>query len=230
MVKKIADKLLKDEQGSVLPLITVVMIIFILVGAYQIGNIFVYRDRAIVRDAIDSACTSALTSGTKVESHATRYSENHVVIWSEEGVDELGNVTSPSTLIADYWESTESHSKYNIFLDEGKAEAEAKSNFQKIITGNNIKATLISWDFSVEYDNERYLTVTQHRSHTSLSGWWAYSPHNGSESVKYPRWVKVTITATATVPVPLGGTFGKTNQKFTWKSQAIKELTPNRVT
>lgn len=223
-MKRLTNKLLNDETGSVLPLIAVVIIIFILVGAYQIGNIFVYRDRAVVRDAIDSACTSALVSGTVLETHSTNYTEQHIVIWS------TPTEFSPSVLIADYWIPLESNTKYNLHLDQGNAEAAAKSNFQKIIAGNNIKASLISWNFSVVYDNDRYINVSQSRFNTSLAGsWWAYPSNNGNISVQAPRWVKVTITASVSVPVLLGGTFGKPTQNFTWKSQAIKELSPDRI-
>ena len=214
-MKKLTIKLLKDETGSVLPLIAVVIIIFILVGAYQIGSIFVYRDRAVVRDAIDSACTSALASGTEVESYYTNYTEKE-----HKHKDKDGN-SRPST-----WTPKESNSKKNIHLDENIAEAVAKSNFQKIISTNKIKASLVSWDFAVEYDDGRYINVVQKRTHTDMAeSWWAYDSENGITSVRFPRWVKVTITAKVSVPVLMGGILGKTNQTFTWKSQAIKELT-----
>lgn len=196
-----------------LPILAVVIIVFILVGAYQIGSIFIYRDRAVVRDALDSACTSALASSTTVESHATNYSEVHLN-------DASGN----------RWDSRQTDTKYNIHLDTATAEATAKSTFQKIISTNNIKASLISWKFSADYDNARQINVTQSRTHTTLAdSWWAYSSRNGNTSATFPRWVKVTITADVSVPILFGGTLGKSTQKFNWKSQAIKELTPASV-
>lgn len=68
-------KIINNEEGSVLPIIAVILILFIFVGAYEIGNIFVYRDRAVVGDAIDSAVTSALAVETSVQSHDTTYYE-----------------------------------------------------------------------------------------------------------------------------------------------------------
>lgn len=218
-MKKLINKLLKDESGSLIWLIFAVMMFLIFVGVYQIGSIFVYRDRAVVRDAIDSACTSALTSNTIVEDHYTSFTEKHY-----KKKDKDGNV------VKDYWKKKESGLEHNVYLAKEQAETTAKRMFEKIISTNNIHATLDSWNFTVEYDEERYIDVTQDRTNTSLaSNWWAYDSDNGTSSVQFPRWVKVTITARVLVPVPMGGIIGIPNQAFTWKSQAIKEITPDRL-
>jgi hypothetical protein len=227
-------KLLQDEEGSVIPLIAVVIIIFIFLGAYEIGNLLVYRDRAVVRDAIDSAVTSALAAGTTVESASTKYTEEHIV---ETGTDADGN----DVVIADYWEPHESSPKNYIYLDRSKAETTATNNFAKIISGNNVKASLTKWKFTVTYDDDRYLSVTQNRSHTDIApSWWQdfgdsvptlwnKPTSNEQKYVRFPRWVKVSITATVNVPVHMGGIFGKTTQSFTWGTEGIKELTPDKI-
>lgn len=212
-------KLLKDEKGSILPLIAVIIIIFILVGAYQLGSIFIYRDRAIVRDAVDSACTSALASSTEVEAHYTNYYEKKYTKKDKDG-----------KVISTTWKPKESNREYNLRLDKSNAETTAKNYFDKIIKTNGINASLVSWDFDVDYDEERYINVKQDRTHTSLtSSWWAYDSENGTTSVQFPRWVKVTITAKVSVPIPMGGILRKTSQTFTWKSQAIKEIEEDKI-
>lgn len=45
-IKELSKKIFKDNRGSILPLIAIILIIFILLGAYEIGSTFVFRDRA----------------------------------------------------------------------------------------------------------------------------------------------------------------------------------------
>lgn len=217
-------KILKDETGSIMPFISILLIIFILIGAYQISTTFVYRDRTVIRDALDSAVTSGLAAGVTKESKSTSYSEYHVV-----ETDDKGNV------IADYWVPTESASRYYIYIDKSKAESVAKEYFNKIISKNNVKASLISWDFSVQYDDERYLGVYNDRSHTSDPAmWWKTEfgdsqPEGWNNKVRYPRWVKVSATAKVSVPAPMGIILGKSNLQFSWHSEGIKELNEGDV-
>lgn len=226
---------LKNEKGSILPLIAVVLILFILIGAYELSSIFVYRDRAVVRDALDSAATSALAAGFVVQSYPTNYSEVQVPIM---GSDAKGN----PIVIGYRWEAQESAPKKNIYLDRSKAESIAKENFNKVLSGNNIKGSLIDWNFTVTYDDERYLNVTQNRSHTPLApSWWISSfsdsqpdpwttpTSNEQKMVRFPRWVKVGITVKYRDPVLMGGVFGKTTQDFSWTTEAVKELDPKEL-
>lgn len=236
MQRKIKDVklLLQDDRGSILPLVAVVLILIIFLGAYEIGNIFVYRDRAVVRDAIDSAVTSALAAGTTVKSQDTNYYEQLDPIW---GSGPLGPI-----IIGWQWNPYENNSKNYIYLDRNTAENTAKANFDKILQKTKINASLISWNFSVTYDDERYLNVTQNRGHTPIAPSWWQSSFGDSQpppwsspisyeqkQVRFPRWVKVSIKATVNIPVPMGGMFGKTTQSFSWGTDGIKELTPDKV-
>lgn len=221
-------KIYEDEEGSILPLISVILIIFILVGSYELGNIFVYRDRTVIRDALDSAVTSALASATQVHNIDTYYSE-----YAVPKTDDKGNV------VGYYWVPTESNSKNYIYIDQATAQATAKQYFNDIISKNNVKASLVSWNFSVQYDDGRYVNVIKARANTSNpSSWWtelgdsvpnSWAYGYETKAVRFPRYVKVNITASVNVPVVLGGVFGKSNQSFSWTSSGIKELSSDKV-
>lgn len=224
--------LMQDDGGSILPLVAVVLTLLIFFGAYEVSNTLVYRDRAVVRDAIDSAVTSALVSGTVVQSQNINYYEQLEPIW---GAGPLGPI-----IIGWRWVPYENNPKSYIFLNRSTAESTARNNFNKILSENKINASLTSWNFSVTYDDERYLNVTQNRGNTPLApSWWQSfgdsqpgpwsSPSYETKEVRFPRWVKVSIQATVNIPVPMGGMFGKTTQSFSWGTDGIKELTPDKI-
>lgn len=69
-------ELLKDEKGSITPIIASILIICILIGAVNISLSMVYRDRTVVRDALDAACTSSLVGATEEKWRPIKYSED----------------------------------------------------------------------------------------------------------------------------------------------------------
>lgn len=217
-------KIFKNTTGSIMPFISILLIIFILIGSYQISTTFAYQNRTVIRDAVDSAVTSALASSVTRLNRPTNYGEYHVIETDSDG-----------DVIADYWVPTETEVRNYIYLDKEKAESVAKEYFNKIIAKNNIKATLVSWNFSVKYDEERYLTVYNTRHHTPIPDmWWKTQfsdsiPGGWNEKVRFPRWVKVSISVKVSVPAPMGIIMGKSTLQFPWTSEGIKELDINDV-
>ena len=171
-----------DEKGSILPMIAVVLILIIILGAVNFSLVIMYRDRAVVRNALDAGATSSLVA-TAVEKHKPiNYGESLITLESQfvecivqvvvgESEDENGNIEeiyededrSATVPVVQEWINTESEIKNYIQLDPDEAEDIAKEYFEKNMKGNNLKHEVKDWNFSVNYDDQRIYTVIKNR-------------------------------------------------------------------
>lgn len=171
--------LYKDERGSILPMIAVVLILVIIIGSVNFALVVMYRDRAVVRNAIDAAATSSLAASAVEKKKAITYGETLVttktefikcIQWEEVGVDEDGEPINEEFDNSFYspreqvWQNTESEIKNYIQLNIGQAEAVAKEYFEKNMKGNSIKYNIKSWNYDVTYDDKRMYKVEKNRT------------------------------------------------------------------
>ena len=119
-------RFLKDNKGSIAPFMAVLLILCILLGAVNIALTIIYKNRTIIRDALDAACTSALAGATEERYRATVYTE-----YADMSIDGDYNVTVS-------YKKDEDLEKSYIYIDRVKA----KEIFEEILEKNldmNIK-------------------------------------------------------------------------------------------
>lgn len=229
-------KLHSDIKGSMTPFIAILLILMILVGAYRFSLMLVYRDRTIVRDALDAAVTSALAGAASEKWIETYYYEALVCTQSHEESyeDEDGNTVTYT--VCDLWEwmPFETASKNYVHLNRGLAESIARDYFEKNMKFNKKNFKIKKFNFNYEYDKGRYITVESDRENTSAPYSWWFSEFGDSspgslgavdsKSVRFPRWVKVYIDVDVEVSIPMGAMLGRKTMNIKWDASAVKEL------
>ena len=229
-------RLFRDERGSITPSIPILALILICIGVYHYGKMSVYQERTVVRDALDTAVTSALAGAADTKSKPKRYYEKLVCVKSHiEWKSRPAPLPPRRKVVCDLyeWQKRQSSSSTYVTLNRNQAKQLARQYFDANLAANLTHYKVKDFKFDYEYE-DRYLTVTCDRDNTPKpSAWWGsdfgdsspggFSSHF-SEEVRFPRWVKVTLTATVEIPVPMGKLIGWETTEFTWKSTAVKEL------
>ncbi len=151
----------KDEKGSLLPMIAIILILTISLGAVNFALVVMYRDRAVVRNALDAGTTSSLAA-VAVEKHKPiYYGERERVIEKISIICGMKEIEVPRVT---EWLNTESDIKNYIQLDVSRANNVAKQYFEKNIELSNLDYNIKSWDFVVTYDEKRVYTVKKRRN------------------------------------------------------------------
>ncbi len=228
---KILKMILNDTRGSMLHFIATIIIIFVGIGVYNLSISVIYRDRAVIRDAIDSAVISSLAGATSEHTKATNYYEGRVCV-EESEPDKDGN----THCIEHEWVARQNNNKNYIYVNKSTADSIAKEYFNKIIDEKGLKVQIVNWNYNIVYDSDHYVSVTKNRSHTgNPPNWWLgelgdTNPNDWggssyeSKNVRFPRWVKASLTARVKVNVPMGKILGKEYFDIQWTSKALKEL------
>lgn len=106
ILKKYKD-FTQDISGSVMPLISAVIIIIIMVGTVNISLIMMHRDRLIVRNALDAGITAALALHARELHVDLEYKQGRpCLIWHSQ-------LTSESGGVCDSWEYCDSWDEYD---------------------------------------------------------------------------------------------------------------------
>ncbi len=253
VILKNFNRFKKDEQGSVLPMIAVVLILVIMLGAVNFALVVMYRDRTTVRNALDAGITSSLAAVAKEEKKAIYYGERSYCsdgYWRTNKKGKSRWVCTERT-----WVNTESNYKNYVQLNVGLANGIAKHYFEENMDLNNLDYNIKSWNYSVTYDDERIYTVKKNRNlHRSGSGivnnvtnppdWWLtankgfsgastgdWEPPEGwteetneEREVLFPRWVEVKANVKVELPVPFGKLVGRSTYTAGFDITAFKEL------
>lgn len=178
MINKLL-KPLKNNRGSMLPMIAVLVALSFLLGLVNFTLAVMYRDRALVRNALDAGTTSSLAAVAEEKFRAIKYGEEDIVTetvyikcinkyfvgydyWGYpeyETVDE--SFDAPRVIV---WENTFNDIKNYIQLDVSNAEKVAKEYFEKNMKLNDLKYTVKDWSYSVTYDDKRIYDVKKDRT------------------------------------------------------------------
>lgn len=184
--------LLKDEKGQVMPFLAVCLLIMIGFAALSLGLSMAYRDRMIIRDALDAAASAALAPVEALED-PTEYGERkHDAVRDREG-----NIIEPA-----YWTKTEKqYVTYVALNDVEQAETLARAYFDKNMSHNELNYEIKSWDLKLKHDKSRRLQVHKHRPHTEgiIDTW----------EKDFPRYVKAEITVQIERKSPMGAILGR---------------------
>lgn len=168
----VCNKFIKNERGTILPMIAVVLILTIIIGAANFALVVMYRDRAVVRNALDAGVTSSLAAVAVEKNKAIIYGETlitteteYIDCWDEEevGVDEEVD-NSFDTPTEQVWMNTESEIKNYIQLNVGEANSVAKEYFEENMNGNSLKYDIKNWNYNVTYDDKRIYVVKKNRA------------------------------------------------------------------
>lgn len=181
---KVLKKFIKDERGSVLPLIAVILILIIYIGCTNFALAVMYRDRTTVRDALEAGVTSSLVAHAKEENRGLYHGEELVDVkwgwddvpcrkWVCDSRDKDGHCTSghyeywdeDNVLSSRAWKNTEGNFKNYIYLDKGAAESTARSYMEENFKLNNLegRAKIVSLSYEITYDDQRTYTVVKNR-------------------------------------------------------------------
>lgn len=174
-----------------MPFLAICLLIMIGFAAVSLGLSMAYRDRMIIRDALDAAAAAATSQAERAVS-PTEYGEKN----NAERDDE-GNIIRPA-----YWTKTENqYVKYVVLNDKDLAETLARSYFKKNMLHNGLKYELKSWDLKIILDKSRRLQVHKHRPNTEgiIDTW----------EKDFPRYAKAEITARIETRSPMGAILGK---------------------
>jgi hypothetical protein len=184
--------LLKDEKGQVMPFLAICLLIMIGFAAVSLGLSMAYRDRMIIRDALDAAAAAATSQAERAVS-PTEYGEKK----HNAKRDDEGNIIRPA-----YWTKTEGqYVDYVVLNDTELAQTLARSYFEKNMVHNGLSYKIKSWDLKIKFDKSRRLQVHKHRPHTEgIVDTWEKD---------FPRYVKVEITARIESKSPMGAILGK---------------------
>jgi len=228
-------KLIQDEKGSITPIIASILIACILIGAVNISLSMVYRDRTVVRDALDAACTSSLVGATEERWRPLEYSEQPII-----------NVTGTYDVSFEYIPVEDKEKSY-IFINRELAEEIAEEVFKKNLELNAVPYKLNDFNIEIEYEphtaskhsvlKERYEVTKQ------PDNWWIteelYNPdeigqvpsswnvniYRDVKQVKFPRWVRVRAIANVELSTPLGKLVGsRESVDVVLRSEAVREL------
>lgn len=227
-------RFLKDNKGSIAPFMAVLLILCILLGAVNIALTIIYKNRTIIRDALDAACTSALAGATEERYRATVYTE-----YADMSIDGDYNVTVS-------YKKDEDLEKSYIYIDRVKA----KEIFEEILEKNldmNIKNYKIK-DFKIEfeYDGENRIKVVKERYEVTENptSWWKTEFEGESTFIKnynwptrwssncyeskdivFPRWIKIMAYTDIEINTPMAKLIGsKETITIRHKGETVKEL------
>lgn len=227
--------ILHDEKGSIAPLTAVILILCIGLGAVNLAITMLYRDRTVVRDALDAACTSSLVAATEERWRALRYLEEPII-----------EVSSDYQVTFEYYPYEEMEKSY-IYIDRVKAEQIAKEVFEENLRLSGVPYILKDFKVEITYEphndsrepvlKERYEVTTQPES------WWIteqlYNPdeiavrpdpwnvniYRDLKQVKFPRWVKVQSIAKLDLKTPFAKMINSSETvEIVMKSDVVKEL------
>lgn len=244
------NKFIKDEKGSALPMIAVVLILVIFIGTVNFALVVMYRDRTSVRSALDAGVTSSMSAATEEKKERRLYYGYRTPCidgYWDHYTDSEGKSKKRWICTRRAYVNSESGSIKNyIYLNKVEGSNIAKQYFKENLELNNIKNyRIISWDYSVIYDDKRYYEVIKNRGLdwsksdyvnrlTNPDDWWRYEfgdsePDSWSRQpetrrVRFPRWVEVTAKVTIELPVPLGNLIGKESYRVSFDTVAFKEL------
>ncbi len=227
-------KIVFDDKGSITPFMAVLLILCILIGAVNIALTIIYKDRTIIRDALDAACTSALAGATEEKWRSTIYTEYTNVV-----IDDDYNIEIQ-------YKSDENLEKSYIYTDRIKA----KEIFTDILQKNldmNIKKYRIN-DFKIwfEYDGKNKAKVVKERYEVTSNpeSWWKYEFEGTDVFIKdyvseeswdnrpydhkniiFPRWVKIKAYVDVELNTPMAKIIGfKNTISIKHKTETVKEL------
>ena len=228
-----------------MPFIAVLVLLAISLGAVNIALLNLFRDRTTVRDALDSACTSALAGGAEVKERATYYYEALVPVkWETIIVDGR----SKRVPIEWEWKPREKNYANFIALTQGEARSIADDYFKKNLELNRVNYSSYNLRVYLEFDQNRSFEVTKDRSNVDKKPpyWWTteviqttkvvpdvqlpWEPNDvcsyEDREIIFPRWVKITCIATVDLNPLLIKTLGISDTvPVTIKSEAVKEMT-----
>ena len=177
MLIKLFKKFKDDEKASVLPLIAVVLILIIIIGIVNFSLVVMYRDRAVVRNALDAGVTSSLALGASEEFRALNYVEALVTVKTatmhcersvKVGEDSDGKPIyemepySIQVPRVKHWVNAENTKKNYVKLTDGQGIAMAY--FSKNMEENGMDYSLISFSYNVTYDDKRIYTLNKDRT------------------------------------------------------------------
>lgn len=194
-----AKKVLKSEEGQLLPFIAVIVILLILFTALEFGLSEAYLSRARIRDALDAAVLSAVSTAD-VETVPTSYGEKRKT--DENGVR--------------YWVKTTSNRKDRLEISESAASEIAEDYFKKNLKLSNLKGyKILSFDIRIVRDPYK-VQMVKRRPHTEgVTRSWEEN---------FPRWIRVESTARIQVPSPVGSVLGKDAMVVEVSSKSRKNL------
>lgn len=177
--------LIKDEKGSALPFISIILILIILVGVVNYALVVMYRDRTSVRDALDAGVTSSLVAHIEEKQKALYYGETlscrerNWIMPCRKRVctnrDSEGHCTNYKWVYwkervcsLKAWKNTKSNFKNYIYLDKEDAEKTAREYIEENLKLNNLegRAKILSLSYEVTYDDKRTYTVVKKRDLT----------------------------------------------------------------
>lgn len=251
---KKTQKFIKDRDGSVLPIIAVVLILVIILGAVNFALVVMYRDRAVVRNALDAGATSSLAAVAKEREKAIYYGEYSYCskgYWKTK-TNKDGEPYDVWVCTETTWINTESGKKNYVHLNVNTANNVAKEYFKKNMELSNFKYSIKNWNYSVKYDDKRIYEVRKNRNInrsgakivnkvTNPSKWW-FSDFAGANTgswtvpggwtderrekrnITFPRWVEVKVSVTVELPVPFGALVGRSTYDAGFDVTAYKEL------
>lgn len=175
-------RLLKNEKGSILPMIAVILTLTIILGAVNFALVVMYRDRAVVRNALDAGVASSLAAVAVEKHRGIMYGERletDVEVWIEcvdIEIEEVGTDEDGEPIYeyyeydnSDYapriqtWRNTEIDIKNYIQLNVGQASSVAQQYFKENMEGNLLDVNIVDWNYSVTYDDKRIYTVKKNR-------------------------------------------------------------------
>lgn len=227
---------MKEEKGSIIVYIAGIILIMLMIAMLHMVLGFIFRDQISIIDALDSSATAALSPATE-EIKDTYYYEK-LIITDYEVID--GEMFP----IEYEWVNNgcQGYAGNYILLDYSSALSNAKDYLNGYLQLNKMNYTVESFSLDIEYDNERYLPVVNARWFTKKpSEWWGYEfGDSGTFTfpnqliyVRFPRWVKVKVDLTLSMPIPFGEGLANlldadsTNFlsiKRSYKTEAIKEI------
>ncbi|SCG83657.1 hypothetical protein DW1_2091 [Proteiniborus sp. DW1] len=173
-------RLIKDEKGSVLPMIAILTLLIILIGYMNYALVVAYSDKVAVRNALDAGLTASLASSVKEMKRGIKQDETLIEInrnwWMNcietivDERDEEGNIISSHTedrskyvTSLKAWTNTESNIKNYIYLNQSKAKIifddYLKENLE--LNGLDGKVNIVSTSYTVRYDEKRKYKVTK---------------------------------------------------------------------
>lgn len=196
-------KILKNEEGQLLPFIAIIMILLILFTALQFGLSMAYLSRIKIRDALDSAVLSAASLAER-RTNPTYYGEKRKVIVDSEGNERI------------VWVKTTSKYKPYLYLSQNAAKSIAEEYLVKNLKLSNLKGyKILDLDINLKED-VNMLQVTKRRPRTEgiVKTW----------EENFPRWVKVEASVKVEVTAPLGGIFGRDTVMVQLKANSRKNL------
>lgn len=207
----VIKRFLKDERGSVLPMVAILLILIIGIGCASFSIVIMNRDRTTVREALDASVASSLEAVAKEETRGIYQSEKLECVeklWTMHcrkkvctNRDSEGKCTSYKWVYWDEkvcslkaWQNTQSNYKNYVWLDKGKATAVARQYLEENLKLNNLegRAKIKGFKYEVIADTDRKYAVKKDRyltrpykQGTPPNGW--NDPGTPAETAQYTR-------------------------------------------